>query len=298
MKIKIFFLLLLLSISCHPNNKNQADINAIRQWATNYEQAIKASSVDTILAGVSDSITYYPPNQPAFSGKDNLRRWYTDYFSYYDPSELLIIRKVNVEGDIAYLSCYYAIYVKVKSSGEEYRDNGKLINIFKREYPGNWKCIFSIWNSNNRNIDFHSRIPADFSGDWELDMAQSTPVPDLVSSKISITQQGDRIMIRRSYEVRGRAPFMSVVNCTIGSEIKDKSKSGSQVTTSFWSTDKHSFTIIEKLISSGEEYKRTTNYSLTTGGESLKVALFDQIPHGLLDSTGMEQIVLTFKKIN
>jgi ketosteroid isomerase-like protein len=297
MKRKIITLFFVIVVSCQTQNKNQDDINEIHQWIANYEEAIKASDVKTLLAGVSDAIVYYPPNQPAFSGKENLKKWFLDYFNYYDPSELLIVRDIKVEEDIAYLSCYYVVHVKVKNSGEEYRDLGKLVNIFKREHLGNWKCIYSIWNSNNHTIDFHSKIPVDFSGDWELDLAHSTRIPNLISSRIIITQQGDNIIIERSYQVQGKDPLKSVLNCTIGREIKSKSKSESQITTSFWSTDKQSFTITEKLISVGEEYKRTTNYSLTRRGECLKVILFDQIPHGLLDSTGHEQIVMIFNKI-
>jgi ketosteroid isomerase-like protein len=291
--ITLFFVIV---VSCQTQNKKQDDINAIHKWIANYEEAIKASNVEALLAGVSDAIVYYPPNQPAFSGKENLKKWFLDYFNYYDPSESLLVRDIKIEGDIAYLSCYYAVSVKVKNSGEEYKNVGKLINIFKREYLGIWKCIYSIWNSNDDNIDFHSRIPADFSGRWELDLAQSTRIPNLLSSRIIITQQGDNINIDRSYEVRGKDPLKSALNYTIGREIKSKLKSGTQITTSFWSSDKQSFTIIEKQISAGEEYKRTTNYSLTRRGECLRIILFDQIPRGLLDSTGREQIVMIYNK--
>jgi ketosteroid isomerase-like protein len=296
MKRKIITLFFVIVVSCQPQKKNQDDINEIHQWIANYEEAIKASDVNTLLAGVSDSIVYFPPNQPAFSGKENLNKWFLDYFNYYDPSELLRVRDIKVEGDIAYLSCYYVVHVKVKNSGEEFRDIGKLVNIFKREHLGNWKCIYSIWNSNNHTIDFHSKIPADFSGKWELDLSQSTHIPNLISSSMVITQQGDNITIERSYELQGNDPLKSVLKCTIGREIKNKSKSGPHITTSFWSTDKQSFTIIEKLISAGEEYKRTTKYSLVRRDKSIKIILFDQIPLGFLDSTGHEQISMTFKK--
>lgn len=296
MKRKIITLFFVIVVSCQTQNKNQDDINEIHQWISNYEEAIKASDVNALLASVSDAIVYFPPNQPAISGKENLKQWFSDYFSYYDPSELLRVREIKVEGDIAYLSCTYAVHVKVKNSGEEFWDIGKLVNIFKRERPGNWKCIYSIWNSNNHTIDFHSKIPADFSGEWELDLSRSTHIPNLISSSMVIKQKGDNIIIERSYELQGKDPLKSALNCTIGREVKNKSKSESQNTTSFWSTDKQSFTIIEKLISAGEEYKRTTKYSFIRRDECIKIILFDQIPHGLLDSTGHEQISMTYKK--
>jgi len=262
MKRKAVILLFLILVSCQTQEQKQKDIDEIHQWIANYEEAIKASDVKAILAGVSDAIVYFPPNQPAFSGKGDLKKWYSDYFNYYDPAELLRVRDIKVEGDLAYLTCYYVVHVKVRDSGEEFRDSGKLVNIFKRKRPGKWECIFSIWNSNNHIIDFHSRIPADFSGYWELDLSRSTHVPNLISSGMVITQKGDNITIERTYKMQGRDSLKSVVNCTIGRETKNTSEAESQITTSFWSTDKQSFTIIEKLISAGEEYKRTTKYSL------------------------------------
>jgi|WetSurMetagenome_2_1015567.scaffolds.fasta_scaffold00003_23 ketosteroid isomerase-like protein len=298
MKKIVILLLLSIVVSCKTQKRDQSGIDAIHKWIADYEQAIKASDIESLLSGVTDDITYYPPNQTAFSGKENLKNWLSEYFNYYDPSELLIVRDIKVDGDIAYLSCYYAVHVRVKSSGEEFRDVGKLINIFKQEFPGRWKCSYSVWNSNNFSFDLHSRIPADFSGSWELIPDQSTHVPGLVSSNMIITQQGDKINIERSYAVQGKDLLKNVLDCTIGSETKSSSKSGPQITKSFWSTDKKSFTITERLVSGGEEYKRTTTYSLIDSGENLRISLFDQVPYGLLDSTGHEQIVMTFKKVN
>jgi hypothetical protein len=203
---------------------------------------------------------------------------------------------ITVKGDLAYLSCKYAVSVEVKYSGEKFTDIGKMVNIFKRESFGKWKCISSIWNSNYHTIDFHSRIPADFSGTWVLDLKRSSPVPDLISSQMVIIQKGNNINIERSYELQGKEPLKNQLNCTIGRENKSNSSSGSLVTTSSWSDDKQSFTIVEKLLSAGKEYKRTTGYSITSKGESLKITSFDQIPHGLF-ITNQKQIVLTYDKL-
>lgn len=281
---KILFAIIFLSLlSCQTRNNNPSDVNAIHKWISNYEEAILNADIEAILSGESESIVYFPPNQPAFSGKENLRKWYLDYFNYYDPKELLLARDIKIKGDLAYVTCNYSVAVKVKYSGEAFSETGKLINIFTREHYGNWKCIYSIWNSNNRSIDLHSLIPADFSGAWELDLARSTPAPDIISSQIIISQKGNNINIDRLYQMQGKDPLKSNLNCTIGREIKSNSNSGSFITKSFWSNDRQSFTITEKLVPpTGKEYKRTTVYSLTLKGENLNIISYDQLPDGLL----------------
>lgn len=298
MKKSFIAITILCMVSCQTRNNNPTDVDAIHHWIKNYEEAIRSADIEKLLSGVSDDVVYFPPNQPAFSGKENLEKWFLDYFNYYDPSERLLARDIKVKGDLAYLTCNYAVSVKVKHSGEEYRDIGKLVNIYKREIFGNWRCIYSIWNSNNHTIDYHSRIPADFSGEWELDLSKSTYVPNIISSKMIITQQANNINIKRTYEIQGKDPLKSEFNCTIGGEFKSKTNSESQITTSFWSTDKQSFTIVEKLLSAGKEYKRTTNYSIIIKGECLKIILFDQLPQRMFIPTGEKQIVMTYNKVH
>lgn len=297
MKKSLITITILFLVSCQTRNNNPTDVSAIHGWISNYEEAIMTADIEALLSGESESIVYFPPNQPAFSGKENLRKWFLDYFNYYDPKELLLARDIKIKGDIAYVSCNYKVTVKVKYSGEEFNDTGKLINIFKREHYGNWKCIYSIWNSNNRSLDLHSQIPADFSGAWELDLSRSTPAPNIVSSKLVIAQKGNNITIDRSYEIQGKEPLKSNLNCTIGGEIKSKSNSGSLIMASFWSDDKQSFTITEKLLSvTGKEYKRTTVYSLIAKGEILKIISFDILPEGLIITDKQREIEMTYNK--
>lgn len=113
-----------------------------------------------------------------------------------------------------------------------------------------------------------------------------------------ITQQANNINIKRTYEIQGKDPLKSEFNCTIGGEFKSKTNSESQITTSFWSTDKQSFTIVEKLLSAGKEYKRTTNYSIIIKGECLKIILFDQLPQRMFIPTGEKQIIMTYNKVH
>jgi ketosteroid isomerase-like protein len=298
---KYFILIaLLLLCACQTKNNNPVDVSAIHRWIFNYEEAIRKADIEAILSGESDAVVYYPPNQPSFSGKENLRRWFIAYFNYYSPSEKLLASDIKVRGDFAYVTCRYIISAKVKYSNEEFKDSGKLINLFKRKSYGKWECTYSIWNSNNRSIDLHAQIPADFSGTWELDLSRSTDFPDLLSSKILIVQKGNEININRTYEIKNQEPITNSFKYIIGREIKTNTKTGSTTTTSSWSTDKQSFSITETLLSHNNktklEYKRTTTYSLTVKGEILNVNSDDILPQGSMIPTNNKHINLIYNK--
>jgi ketosteroid isomerase-like protein len=56
---------------------------------------------------------------------------------------------VEIKGDYAFVRGNYTWLAKAKQSGQEFKDNGKFIDIFKRQPNGDWKCTRSIWYSDN-----------------------------------------------------------------------------------------------------------------------------------------------------
>jgi len=267
--------------ACHPNNHYsdlkswRADVKAIRTWIENYTEAINTADIERILSYESDDIFYFPPNQPSFSGKENLRKWFLSYFNYFSPTESLVFRHFDVFDDFAYLNGIYTIHGKIKQTGEEFIDKGKFTNFYKRLSDGNWICTQSIWNSDSRTFDIHSQILDDFSGSWNLDISKSTILPDLISSNLIISQKGNELNINRINEKTDKEIERSSFNYTIGSEIQNKLKSGVFTTISSFSSGKQTFTIKETLITEKnglkQEYKRITIYTLYARGEVLDI---------------------------
>jgi ketosteroid isomerase-like protein len=290
-KIYLCVLVMLLLEACQIKTNYESDIKsfrtdikAIRTWLDNYMEAVKTADIERILSYESDDICYLPPNQPLFSGKENLRKWLLAYFNYFNPSERLDLLNFEVFGDFGYLKGKYTINAKIKHSGEEISDNGKFIYFFKRLDDTNWICTQSIWNSDNRFFDLHSMIPADFSGNWKLDQTKSATLPDIISSTLVIIQKGNDVNINRTSEIKNKGLLKSSFNYTIGSETQSKSETGTLTTKSSWDSDKQTLTIIETLLSEKnnkrQEYKRITVYSLTAKGEILSVISNDILPEG------------------
>lgn len=299
MKKYLIVVVALLLGACQPKNYRPMELH---RWVNNYMVAIKTANIEGLLSYESDNVRYFPPNQPSFSGKENLRKWFLAYFNYYDNiSERIWIRDLAARGDYAYLICDYSVSARVKHSGDEFRDSGKLINFFKRQFNGEWICTHSMWNSDNRTFDLHSEIPAEFSGTWKLDLSRTTDVPDIVSSTVLIVQNGNDISINRSYEMKNREPLKNSYKYTIGSDISSSYKNGSFASTSFWSTDKQSFTIIETIISEKngiiQEHKRTTVYAITAKGETLSIISDEFSPDESLISVNGGHIEMIYNRL-
>lgn len=259
---------------------------------------IKTNNIEQLLAMFTSDVQYFPPNHTALSGKDALGRWFVSYFNYYENiSEKLSVRDVQVAGDIAYVTCNYQFLGTVDN--KEARDFGKVIYLFKHKHLGKWICTHVMWNNNNRSLDFHADIPADFSGHWKLDLSRSTNIPSINSSTLFITQKQNTISINRFYEMRNKETLENSVNYTIGKEIKTSNNTDQFSTNCFWSQDKQSFTTIESISSEKigpQKYVRKTIYSITAKGEILSITSDDMLPEGSFVPIKERQIEMIYFK--
>jgi ketosteroid isomerase-like protein len=306
-KIFLCILIVLLPGACQERQYNRrylkahmAAVTAIRSWLRNYTEAVNTADIERILSYQSDDVLYMPSNQPYFSGKESVRKWLTDYFDYCSPTESLNFLHLEYSGDFACFSGTYTISCRIKHNGEVFYDKGKFVNLFKHQPDGNWLITQSIWNSDSQTFDIHSQVPVDFSGSWELDLSKSTAIPDIISSSLKISQKVNDITINRTYEIKDKQPLTSSVQYTIGTETKSTSKTGLLVTTSFWSRDKRTFTVIETLNTeksgSKQVFKRTTVYSLSAKGETLNIISDDLLPEGLLIPTMEKHMELIYMR--
>ena len=304
----IAFLLIVIILGACQRNRQYSQLKAwiaenekIGTWFENYTEAINSADIERILSYESDDICYYPANQPFFSGKENLRKWFISYFNYFSPRESFSFLDFKVYGDFAYVVGKYSLNGTTKQTGEEFKDNGKFTNFFIRQSDCTWICTQSLWNSDNQIFDIHSQILDDFSGTWILDLSKSATQPGTISSKLVINQKGNNLSITRTNEVKNKGPEISYFNYTIGSETQNKLKSGIFTTTSTLSSGKQTFTINEMLISekssTKQEYKRTTVYSLNAKGEILNIISDDIVSNGSATSKNEKHTEMIYTKL-
>lgn len=140
-----------------------------------------------------------------------------------------------------------------------------------------------MWNNNNRSLDFHAEIPADFSGHWKMDLSRSSNIPSINSSTLFITQKQNFISINRFYEMRNKETIENSVSYIIGKEIRTTNNTEQFSTNCFWSSDKQSFTTVESISSEKtgpQKFIRKTIYSITAKGEILSIISDDILTEG------------------
>jgi len=125
-----------------------ADEAAIRKLDADWVKAGQSGKVDAWLAFYADDAVVLPPNDKVASGKDAIRRPVAEMLAL--PGLALSWRATRVEvarsGDLAYLTGAYELTFN-DPAGKPVADQGKLVEIWKKQPDGSWKCIVDTWNS-------------------------------------------------------------------------------------------------------------------------------------------------------
>jgi hypothetical protein len=129
-----------------------------------------------------------------------------------------------------------------------------------------------------------SQTPVDFSGTWILNVAKSTTLPKVISSKIIITQIQNEITLNIAFVPKDTMTIKRTDKYFIGSAISTKSTNQTRTLKSDWSPDKQSFSTTEIIVTNEngtqKESMRITTYSITDMGKTLIIKIDDTLPDG------------------
>jgi ketosteroid isomerase-like protein len=142
--------LLMFTAACNqtPPDTRAADEAAIRQTDADWAKTANSRNVDATVAFYSDDATVLPPNAPVANDKRTIR----DMWAALLGPDLVSISwqptKVEVakSGDLGYLTGTYAMTVK-DAKGSPATENGKMVEVWKKQTDGKWKCVADIFNS-------------------------------------------------------------------------------------------------------------------------------------------------------
>jgi len=146
----LFFSLLLFAAACNQAQPDTraTDEAAIRQTDADWAKAAATRDVDATVAFYSDDATVLPQNLPVANNKKAIR----DLWAALLGPELVSISwqptKVEVakSGDLGYLTGTYAMIAK-DAKGNPATENGKMVEVWKKQADGKWKCVADIFNS-------------------------------------------------------------------------------------------------------------------------------------------------------
>ncbi len=140
--------LLLLTSACtqQPPDTRAADEAAIRDLDAQWSKAASANDLDGTVAFYSDDATVLPPNAPIATTKAAIRALWT---SLLVPGAAVSWQATKVEvsrsGDLGYLLGTYVVTLK-DPQGKPV-DSGKLVEVWKKQPDGKWKCAVDTYNS-------------------------------------------------------------------------------------------------------------------------------------------------------
>jgi len=131
------------------NSNHNADIKALRDTETQWNQEYVFKDVDKIMAHYADDAVLMAPGTPISKGKAAIHK---DLKAMLADSALsLKFSASNIEvarsGDIAYTQGAYTMTMTDPQTKQVIKDHGSYITTYRKEPDGSWKVVADIASS-------------------------------------------------------------------------------------------------------------------------------------------------------
>jgi uncharacterized protein (TIGR02246 family) len=143
-------LLALLATACNQTaNTHDADVQALKDVETQWNQDYVARDLDKIAAHYSDDAVLIAPGGPAAVGKDAIRTALKEMVS--DPTMSLKFQASKVDtassGDMGYTQGSYTLTLTDPLSKQLVNDHGSYVTVYRKQTDGSWKAVSDIAGS-------------------------------------------------------------------------------------------------------------------------------------------------------
>ena len=121
---------------------------AIRKADTAWVEAAKTRKAEAWVAFYTDDAIVLPPNEKVATTKEAMLKSIGGMMALpeltiaWEPAKVVIAQS----GEIGYLYGNYTMSYK-DDKGKLVKDEGKMVEIWKKQADGGWKCVTDIWNS-------------------------------------------------------------------------------------------------------------------------------------------------------
>src|SRR5580704_15502124 len=146
----VSLVVILLAAGCgenKPPDTRAADEKVIRDLDAQWSKAAAARDVDGTVSYYSDDASLLAPNAPIASDRQSIR---ASWASLLGPDTSLSWQATKVEvarsSDLAYLVGTYQLTTK-DARGNAVADNGKFVEVWKKQADNKWKVVADIFNS-------------------------------------------------------------------------------------------------------------------------------------------------------
>lgn len=122
-------------------------VAAINSAVESYSEAFVANDWPTFATHYAEDAVAMPPNTPAMQGRAAIRElaesWPT--ITAFSPT----VEEIDGCRDLAFLRATYSLAAMPEGAPEPWEDNGKYVEIWRRQPDGSWLIAVEIWNSDN-----------------------------------------------------------------------------------------------------------------------------------------------------
>ena len=141
----------ILITSCGPFaavDNRAADAAAIQALDEQWSATAARNNLTGTVAFYADAAVLLPPNAPIATDQKSIRE---SWAALLAPNTAVSWKVPKVEvaksGELGYLYGTYKLSTKDPKGGLAVQDTGKLVEIWKKQIDGKWKCIVDTYNS-------------------------------------------------------------------------------------------------------------------------------------------------------
>ena len=140
-----------VATSCGPSatsDSGAADAAAIQALDEQWSATAAKNDVQGTVAFYADDAVLLPPNAPIARDRNAIRE---SWAGLLGPNTAVAWKVSKVEvaksGELGYLYGTYSLAIRDPKGGAPVSDTGKLVEIWKKQADGKWKCIVDTYNS-------------------------------------------------------------------------------------------------------------------------------------------------------
>ena len=132
-----------------PSALTESDLAGIRAADSAFAASANAGNVDGVVAVYAGSAALLPPNLPPQKGSAAIRSFWAGFLDAYTVQFELGSDAIEGRGDLAYNMGHYRFTAVPKAKANPgVADEGKFLEILKRQPDGTWKYVVDMYSSN------------------------------------------------------------------------------------------------------------------------------------------------------
>ncbi len=135
----------LVSCTTATQDTTAEDGQAIRAASKQWEDNFDSGDLAAFATHYTEEAKVLPPNNQMVTGRESIQEFFQAFYDAGGRDLHLTVIDLHVSGDMAHVVGKYTLTIQPEE-GEAISDNGKYVEIWKRE-NGSWKMITATWNS-------------------------------------------------------------------------------------------------------------------------------------------------------